>query len=417
MQRDPAPPRPPASSPPVRQPADLRRNIKYESELDPTFGDRIARSAYGEKLFSCIQCGTCSGTCPVSHYMDYTPRQIIAMIREGFREEVLNSVTIWLCASCYSCTVRVSAGDQDHRRHVRPEAGGHGAGRVPEALPDPRARPRVLPRCRARRAGTAKSCPHGQVLPEDEPLAACSRTRLLAFASLAHGPALAAARSARGAASSVRRAPARGQGSRRRRTRHELPVLSRLFPEEHRQRLRGVAAGRAPRARASRVEELDDWNCCGATAYMSVDEVQAFALAARNLALAEQPPRRRRDGNAAPDARALQRLLSWSSTRPSATSPSTPTSSDESRRPRRPSIWTTRAASRSAIRWTSSSTTSASDAIAKRGDSAAQGPEGRLLLRLPDRPALCHLRRPAHNPTTHGPPRGGAGRQAGATGR
>jgi heterodisulfide reductase subunit B2 len=36
------------------------------------------------------------------------------------------------------------------------------------------------------------------------------------------------------------------------------------------------------------VEELDDWNCCGATAYMAVDEVQAFALAARNLALAEK---------------------------------------------------------------------------------------------------------------------------------
>jgi heterodisulfide reductase subunit C len=36
--------------------------------------------------------------------MDYTPRRIIAMVREGFRDEVLNSLTIWLCASCYSCT-------------------------------------------------------------------------------------------------------------------------------------------------------------------------------------------------------------------------------------------------------------------------------------------------------------------------
>ncbi len=35
------------------------------------------------------------------------------------------------------------------------------------------------------------------------------------------------------------------------------------------------------------VAELAHWNCCGATAYMSVDEVQAFALAARNLCLAE----------------------------------------------------------------------------------------------------------------------------------
>jgi heterodisulfide reductase subunit B len=35
-------------------------------------------------------------------------------------------------------------------------------------------------------------------------------------------------------------------------------------------------------------EELHDWNCCGATAYMAIDEMKAFALAARNLALAEQ---------------------------------------------------------------------------------------------------------------------------------
>ncbi|MBN1868140.1 CoB--CoM heterodisulfide reductase iron-sulfur subunit B family protein [Candidatus Sumerlaeota bacterium] len=34
--------------------------------------------------------------------------------------------------------------------------------------------------------------------------------------------------------------------------------------------------------------ELEDWNCCGATAYMSVDEHRSFALAARNLALAER---------------------------------------------------------------------------------------------------------------------------------
>jgi len=37
--------------------------------------------------------------------------------------------------------------------------------------------------------------------------------------------------------------------------------------------------------------ELEDWNCCGATSYMSVDEVQAFSLAARNLAIAERSVR------------------------------------------------------------------------------------------------------------------------------
>jgi heterodisulfide reductase subunit B len=37
--------------------------------------------------------------------------------------------------------------------------------------------------------------------------------------------------------------------------------------------------------------ELDDWNCCGATAYMSVEEVLSFAISARNLALAEKEGR------------------------------------------------------------------------------------------------------------------------------
>jgi heterodisulfide reductase subunit B len=36
------------------------------------------------------------------------------------------------------------------------------------------------------------------------------------------------------------------------------------------------------------IEEIDDWNCCGATTYMSVDELTSYALAGRNLALAER---------------------------------------------------------------------------------------------------------------------------------
>jgi heterodisulfide reductase subunit B len=36
------------------------------------------------------------------------------------------------------------------------------------------------------------------------------------------------------------------------------------------------------------LEELDDWNCCGATAFMAVDEVKACVMASRNLAIAEK---------------------------------------------------------------------------------------------------------------------------------
>ena len=34
--------------------------------------------------------------------------------------------------------------------------------------------------------------------------------------------------------------------------------------------------------------ELDDWNCCGATSYFNVRELDSFAIAARNLAIAQQ---------------------------------------------------------------------------------------------------------------------------------
>jgi len=38
--------------------------------------------------------------------MDYTPRRLIHLAREGFKDEVLGSFTIWLCASCYECMVQ-----------------------------------------------------------------------------------------------------------------------------------------------------------------------------------------------------------------------------------------------------------------------------------------------------------------------
>ncbi len=74
-----------------------------------SFRQEVANLLYaseGEPLNTCIQCGTCSGTCPVAPYMDYTPRQIIAMINQGMKEQVLESNTFWYCASCYHCTVR-----------------------------------------------------------------------------------------------------------------------------------------------------------------------------------------------------------------------------------------------------------------------------------------------------------------------
>ena len=75
----------------------------------PTFSKEISNLLYashGNPFKTCIQCGTCSGTCPVADFMDHSPRRLIAMINADLKEEVLASNTFWFCASCYHCTVR-----------------------------------------------------------------------------------------------------------------------------------------------------------------------------------------------------------------------------------------------------------------------------------------------------------------------
>jgi heterodisulfide reductase subunit C len=87
----------------------IHRKVKYEEELDRNFLDEIKDMSGCEEIDRCIQCGTCSSSCPMSVYMDYPPRKIIALIKNGFKEEALRSFTIWLCSSCYTCQVRCPA--------------------------------------------------------------------------------------------------------------------------------------------------------------------------------------------------------------------------------------------------------------------------------------------------------------------
>lgn len=60
----------------------------------------------GEHLGLCMQCGVCSGSCPLSVKMDHGPRRIFMMIRAGMKDDVLKSDTLWNCVSCYNCVVR-----------------------------------------------------------------------------------------------------------------------------------------------------------------------------------------------------------------------------------------------------------------------------------------------------------------------
>lgn len=83
---------------------------RNEAELRQIFLDQVELIPAGERISRCIQCGTCTGSCPVSYAMDISPRQLIALFRAGEMEQIMKSRTIWICASCYSCTTRCPSG-------------------------------------------------------------------------------------------------------------------------------------------------------------------------------------------------------------------------------------------------------------------------------------------------------------------
>jgi len=71
---------------------------------DNEFSRKITEQV--KNLNRCYQCSMCSDGCPVAYAMDYYPNQVIRMVRLGMKDKVLQSSTIWLCASCETCATR-----------------------------------------------------------------------------------------------------------------------------------------------------------------------------------------------------------------------------------------------------------------------------------------------------------------------
>jgi heterodisulfide reductase subunit C len=78
------------------------------------FRERVLSLA-GDEVKTCIQCGTCSASCPTASLMDVPIRKLIRLVLEGEKETALESRSIWLCTSCLLCTVRCP-------RNIRPMA-------------------------------------------------------------------------------------------------------------------------------------------------------------------------------------------------------------------------------------------------------------------------------------------------------
>lgn len=61
-------------------------------------------------LLACMQCGTCSGSCPNAPSMDVSPRYLWRLLLTHNGAEIFESRTFALCSTCYTCTLRCPRG-------------------------------------------------------------------------------------------------------------------------------------------------------------------------------------------------------------------------------------------------------------------------------------------------------------------
>ncbi len=64
----------------------------------------------GHWVKMCMQCGVCSGSCPLGPHWEHPPQELFMMIRANEREAVLKSDSMWMCTSCYNCVARCPRG-------------------------------------------------------------------------------------------------------------------------------------------------------------------------------------------------------------------------------------------------------------------------------------------------------------------
>lgn len=75
----------------------IEKNVDFIKEVGAESGQPVQK---------CYQCGKCTAGCPVAFAMDYPPQQVIRMVQLGMKDELLKSNTIWICATCHTCSTR-----------------------------------------------------------------------------------------------------------------------------------------------------------------------------------------------------------------------------------------------------------------------------------------------------------------------
>ncbi|WP_018123330.1 4Fe-4S dicluster domain-containing protein [Desulfovibrio oxyclinae] len=101
--------------------------VSLKDSCDDAFIAEVEQESE-QKVNTCYQCGNCTAGCPYSSFYDYPVSQIMRLLQAGQKETILSSHSLWLCATCESCTTRCPneidvARIMDVLRHMARRAG------------------------------------------------------------------------------------------------------------------------------------------------------------------------------------------------------------------------------------------------------------------------------------------------------
>jgi Fe-S oxidoreductase len=74
------------------------------SSVSKTFLSSIYELNNGERIRTCLQCGTCSGVCPFGYIMKFPPGKMIGALRTDIFDQVIKADSVWMCVSCNACS-------------------------------------------------------------------------------------------------------------------------------------------------------------------------------------------------------------------------------------------------------------------------------------------------------------------------
>ena len=84
---------------------DLTSMVESQTEMRKEINDRLAK-LQDEISSYCYQCAKCTSGCEAHKLLELEPHKMVALLKRGLIDEMINSDIIWTCMSCFKCRER-----------------------------------------------------------------------------------------------------------------------------------------------------------------------------------------------------------------------------------------------------------------------------------------------------------------------